>query len=163
MSIMKISATQAERLLAARGSYDRKAKKKAIFAEIRAQHGIPKSTKFKVAVEDPSNPDYLVIRGKYNGIPLDNGLTPTAPVVPTIAASPAAPAKKVPVKKAPPKAAPVKKTAAAKKAPAKKTDVSYPREVRLTVAGKRVRLGTAKDAAHEKRLVTAYKKKNGVA
>jgi hypothetical protein len=71
-------------------------------------------------------------------------------------------AKKTPAKKVAAKA-PVKvaakapvKVAAKKAAPA----AGYPKSVRISFNGSRVRLGTAKDAAHEKRLIAAYKRAN---
>jgi hypothetical protein len=188
MAIMKITEAQAKRLLDARGRYDRKSIKKSVFTEIRNQHGIPRTTKFKVAIEDPSNPDYLVIRGKYDGKPLDDGTTPAvAAIVPGIASSPiahngngvdkaleddvAAAAitgktkaviKKIASGKSAAKPA-AKKVAA--KAPVKKAVApsSYPKDVRITVDGKRVRVGKAEDAAHETRLVKKYKKEHGIA
>jgi hypothetical protein len=100
-------------------------------------------------------------------MPLDNGVPDT--VKPVVQAK--SPAAKAPVKvaaKAPAKApvkvvakkTPAKKVAA--KAPAKKAApaADYPKSVRISFNGSRVRLGTAKDAAHEKRLIAAYKRAN---
>jgi hypothetical protein len=70
-------------------------------------------------------------------------------------------AKKTPAKKVAAKA-PAKKAAPAAKAPAKKAapEAGYPKSVRISFNGSSVRLGTAKDAAHEKRLIAAYKRAN---
>lgn len=181
MAQMKCTALQAQELFNARSksTYDRKQIKKRVFAEIRKQHGIPHGTKFKMFVEAPDNPLYCVLRNKHTGVPLDNGIPDKveAPVKLQVQESPAtkppvakpvakvaakAPAKKTPVK-APAKKAPVK---AAAKAPAKKVTTptkAYPCEVRPTFNGKRVRLGVAKDAAQEKRMIAKYKKDNGIA
>lgn len=175
---MYITEDQAQRLLKNRdNTYNRKAVKKQIFTEIRKQHGIPSGTKIKFFIESSANPDYRVIRNKHTGAALDNGIpdkveTPQ-PLVKAV--SPATkPAKAKPVKvaakpaaKAPAKkAAPTKKAAAkapakapAKKAAPAKATATYPKDVRITVDGVRVRLGKAKDAAAEKRMIAAYKRK----
>lgn len=185
MAQMLITEAQAQALLKNRSNtYNRKADKKRIFAEIRKDHGIPSGTKIKFFIESPDNPLYRVIRNKHTGLPLDNGIpdkveTPkplvqaTSPATQPPKAKPvkvaptkkAAPAKKVAAKapaKAPAKkAAPAKKVAA--KAPAKapaKVASGYPKDVRITVNGVRVRLGKAADAAAEKRLIAAYKRKH---
>jgi nucleoid-associated protein YgaU len=189
MSVMKITEQQAQALLDARklSTYGRKAEKKRIIAEVKRQHGIPSATRIRLAVENPENPLYRVIRDKKTRLPLNNGVAEAPkPVVqaqsPVTAKSPAkkavpakAPAKvaakvaaKAPAKKAAPAKAPAKvaaKKAAAKKAvPAKAPaapEAGYPKSVRIRHNDSRVRLGTAKDAAHEKRLIAAYKKANG--
>lgn len=146
MAVLKISEAQAQALLDARklSSYARKAAKKRIFAEIHAQHGIPRSQKIKMFIENPEHPEYLCVRDKRTGKPLDNGVpepvvatavvaTPKAvpakaPAKPVAAVKTAAkgkgkPAVKTPAKKAPAKAA-VKtaaKPAAKKAAPVKAT------------------------------------------
>ena len=190
MAQMKCTSLQAQTLLNARSkpTYERKQIKKRVFAEIRKEHGIPSGTKFKMFVESEDNPLYCVLRNKHTGKPLDNGIPEKveAPVKLQVQESPAAKppvAKPVkvakPVAKAPAKApakpvakAPAKPVAKAPakapvKAPAKKpaasAQVSYPREVRPTLGGKRVRLGVAKDAAAEKRMIAKYKKENGLA
>jgi len=195
MSVMKITEQQAQALLDARklSTYGRKAEKKRIIAEVKRQHGIPSATRIRLAVENPENPLYRVIRDKKTRLPLDNGVAEAPkPVVkaqsPVTAKSTAAktvakkapakvaakaPAKKAvpakapakvaakaPAKKAVPAKAPAKKVAPAK-APAKAPAAGYPKSVRIRHNDSRVRLGTAKDAAHEKRLIAAYKKANG--
>jgi hypothetical protein len=165
MSIMKITEQQAQALLNARklSTYARSAEKKRIIAEVKRQHGIPSGTKIVLFIENPNNPLFRVIRDKRTRMPLDNGVADTPKTV-VQAKSPAA---KAPVKvaaKAPVKVVakktPVKKVAA--KAPAKKAApaADYPKSVRISFNGYRVRLGTAKDAAHEKRLIAAYKRAN---
>jgi hypothetical protein len=76
---------------------------------------------------------------------------PVKPAAKKVAAKKTAPvkpaAKKAPVKPAA-KVAPVKPAAKA---------VTYPREVRVTINGKRVRLGTAKNAAAEKAMIAKAK------
>jgi hypothetical protein len=210
MAIMKITEQQAQALLDARklSTYGRKAEKKRIIAEVKRQHGIPSATRIRLAVENPENPLYRVIRDKKTRLPLDNGVAEAPkPVVKAqspvtakstaaktvakkapakVAAKKAAPApakkavpakapakKAVPAKKAaakkavpakaPAKKAPTKKAAPAKAVPAKKAApaAGYPKSVRIRHNDSRVRLGTAKDAAHEKRLIAAYKKANG--
>jgi hypothetical protein len=172
MSIMKITEQQAQALLNARklSTYARSAEKKRIIAEVKRQHGIPSGTKIVLFIENPNNPLFRVIRDKRTRMPLDNGVPDT--VKPVVQAK--SPAAKAPVKvaaKAPAKApvkvaakvmakkTPAKKVAA--KAPAKKAaPADYPKSVRISFNGSRVRLGTAKDAAHEKRLIAAYKRAN---
>jgi outer membrane biosynthesis protein TonB len=209
----KLTQDQAARMLAARtgNPYTRKAVRKAVFAEVRRTYPSIGRTKLRVAIENPDNPLYLVLRNKYSGEQL--GITTPDPVVvkqavspaatpavakPAKAAAPAAkpakaatpakktaPAKKVapakpaavtkktaPAKAVAKKAAPVKAAAtptvkapakAAKPTPAKATPAAgYPKEVRVAIGGVRKRLGTAKDAAHEKRLIAAAKKAAGV-
>lgn len=193
MGTMKCTTLQAQTLLNARSKpiYERKQIKKRVFAEIRKEHGIPSGTKFKMFVESEDNPLYCVLRNKHTGKPLDNGIPEKveAPVKLQVQESPAAkppvakpvkvakpvakaPAKPVakapkPVAKAPAKPVAKAPAKAPVKAPAKKpaasAQVSYPREVRPTLGGKRVRLGVAKDAAAEKRMIAKYKKENGLA
>ena len=118
MAIMKCTVEQANRLLAARnlGTAARKAEKRAVFGELHRQFGIPKGTKFVIAIESPDNPNYCVLRNKYTKEALDDGTGTPAPIV---AVAPVATVVEVPVKKtAAAKKAPAK-TAAAKKAPAK--------------------------------------------
>lgn len=171
MSKMYISKPQAEALLAARklSSSARKAEKSRIFRAIKADHGIPASTKIVLCIENPANGLYRVIRDKASRVPLDNGIQEQvkAPVKAKSVASKSAAKKATPVK-APAKAATKK---ASVKAPTKKASVKtaakkatpqtgYPKAVRISHNGFRVRLGTAKDAAHEKRMIAAYKKAN---
>lgn len=194
MAIMKATEVQVQRLIAARGQYNRKSIKKAVMNEIHSMHSIPKSRKIKIVTGPKTSPNYLVIRDKRTSQPLMNELAdpvmtvatkPVEAVAPAkAAAKKAAPAKaaakkatptKAPAKaaakpaskkaapaKAPAKAAakPAAKKAAPAKAPAKaaaKPAVAYPREVRVTINGKRVRLGTAKNAAAEKAMIAKAK------
>jgi hypothetical protein len=183
---MKITEQQAQTLLHARkmSRHDRSSVKKRVFAEVKRQHGIPSATKITLFIENPKNPLYCVIRDKRSKLPLDNGVPDVAkPVVkaqsPVTAKAPAAkapaakapakaPAAKAPAAKVAAKKAPAKAPAkvAAKKAPAKVVakkaaqDATYPKDIRISHNGSRVRLGKAKDAAHEKRLIAAYKKAN---
>ena len=196
----KLTEDQAARLLAARtqSSDSRKAVKKAVFAEVRRTYPSLGRTKLRVAIENPDNPLYLVLRNKHTHQQL--GVTTPDPVVVKQAVSPAAdtavakeppkapakpatkaaakpvakPATKAPAKNAAPAAKTVKAAAkpavkaAAKAAPAKPAAkaapkaaapaAGYPKEVRVTINGVRKRLGVAKDAAHEKRLIAAAKK-----
>ena len=169
MARMFITEAQAQTLLEARGKPNRVGIKRIVFRELRQQYGIPTSTRLKVAVEDPSNPLWRVLRNKRTGLALDNGLP--EPVVEK-AASPAkkaaSPAKKAasPAKKA---ASPAKKAASPKASPAKKaaspkstfsktkTDTCQ-HEVRTTINGKRVRLGWASDEAAKARAIARAKK-----
>lgn len=48
----------------------RKAEKKARFAAIRAEFGIPDSVRLKVELDDRSSPDYLVLKDKVTGYTL---------------------------------------------------------------------------------------------
>lgn len=126
MAVLKISEAQAQALLDARelSSCARKAAKRRIFAEIHAQHGIPRSQKIEMFIENPEHPEYLVIRCKRTGKPLDNGV-PEPVVATAVVATPKAVPAKAPAKPvaavktaAKGKAKPVVKTPA-KKAPAK--------------------------------------------
>jgi hypothetical protein len=183
MAIMKITEQQAQALLSARklSTYARKAKKKGIFSAIKAEHGIPRSTKIVLCIENPANELYRVIRDKRSRLPLDNGVQEAAKA-PVVAQSPAAKAvtkkavpakavtkKAVPAKAVTKKAVPAKavtkkvvpaKAVTKKVVPAKAAATGYPKDVRISVGGTRVRLGKAKDAAHEKKLIAAYKKAN---
>jgi hypothetical protein len=167
---MFITEQQAQALLAARklSAYGRKAEKKKIFSAIKTEHGIPRSTKIVLCIENPANELYRVIRDKRSRLPLDNGVQEAAKA-PVVAQSPAAKAaakKAVPAKaaaKAAAKAVTKKAVPAkvpAKAVPAKASTTGYPKDVRISVGGTRVRLGKAKDAAHEKKLIAAYKKAN---
>ena len=142
MARMFISETQAQTLLDAREKPNRAAVKRAVFREVRQQYGIPTSTRLKVAVEDPSNPLWRVLRNKRTGLALDNGLP--EPVVEKAAS----PAKKA----ASPKAAP------AKSAFSKVKTETCQIEVRATIDGKRVRLGWASDEAAKARAIARAKK-----
>jgi hypothetical protein len=155
---MQITQAQANRLLMARNKdpQQRSAIRKAVYAEVRAEHGISPQTKLRIAVESPSNPMYLVIRDKYTGIPLDNGIAAASVAVNS------SPVHKPEVKQATAKKAvkaPSKKSPAVKSV---KVDDAWPRNYRVTIGGKRVRLGEATSAAHAKKLVAKYKKQHGI-
>lgn len=116
MAIMKATEVQVQRLIAARGQYNRKSLKKAVMNEIHSMHSIPKSRKIKIVTGPKTSPNYLVIRDKRTGQPLMNEL---ADPVMTVAAKPveAPVAAKKATKPAAKKVAPAKVAAA--KAPAK--------------------------------------------
>lgn len=116
--------------------YDRKQIKRRIFAEIRAEHKLPRKPAITLFVENEDNPMFCLIRDKRTKLPLDDGRPEPAPVLPhpaesvkkapvakkAVAKKATAPAKKVAAKPATKKAAPAKKPAAkavTKKAPAK--------------------------------------------
>ena len=137
MGTMKCTKLQAQTLLNARSKsdYERKQIKKRVFAEIRKEHGIPSTLKFKLFVESEDNPLYCVLRNKHTGKPLDNGIPEKveAPVKLQVQESPAA---------KPPVAKPVKveKTVAkapAKKAPAKKSATGSTKPVAKKPAAKK--------------------------
>lgn len=157
---MKITQVQASRLLAARqlSGDTQKTARKAVFEEIRRDHGIGLATKIRVAVEDPSNPMYLVIRNKRTGMPLDNGIP--APIPVAVASVPVEAQATTVVKK--PTAKSVKAKAPVKKASKVADDDNWPRAYRATIGGKRVRLGEALSAQHAKKLVAKYKKQHGI-
>ena len=175
MAILKITTQQAQALLAARklSSSARKAVKKQVFAEIHAQHGIPRSQKIKMWLENPEHPQYLQIRCKRTGKPLDNGV-PEPVVATAVVATP-----KTTPAKAPAKAVAAIKTAAkgkakpAVKTPAKpvakaakkvekgvfsktKTDKCQI-EVRATLGSKRVRLGYASSQEMKAKVIAKAK------
>lgn len=185
MAILKITTQQAQALLDARklSISARKAAKKRIFAEIHAQHGIPRSQKIKMFIENPENPEYLCVRDKRTGKPLDNGVpepvvatavvaTPKAvpakaPAKPVAAIKPAAkgkakPAVKTPAKKAPAKAAvktvskPVKKVEKGCFSKTKTDKCNI--EVRTTLGKSRVRLGYASSQEMKAKVIAKAKK-----
>jgi hypothetical protein len=89
MAHIKITQAQAEALYDARTSYNKKNIKRQIFAEIRKEHGIPKTTKISAVILD-NGPDYLKLRAGKGGRFLDNGL-PDAPVVAPVSSPVATP------------------------------------------------------------------------
>lgn len=125
MATMKITEDQAARFLKARDLSEnaRREERKKLFAEIRQMHGISRNVRFgKIAIQDPANPLYLVLRDKRTNQPLTNSLP--EPVVKVQAAAPAPvaasnsasePAKPKAAGKPAPKA--VKPAKAVKKAP----------------------------------------------
>jgi hypothetical protein len=81
MTTSKISAIQASTLRAVRTMDATFASeiRKAIFASIKSQHGIPADDRIKVEVDDVGNPNYLVIIRKKTGNIYINGVEETAP------------------------------------------------------------------------------------
>lgn len=87
--LAKLTATQAATLIAARGTsdYNRKDVKRRVFAEAKATHGIPASTKLRVELDEVDSPMYLVLRDKATDQPLtSNAVGTTATPVATPAA-----------------------------------------------------------------------------
>ena len=130
---IKCTPAQADAFVAARSlsTYNRKAAKKRIFAEIRRQHPQARARKFVLFVADPSNPLYCVLRDKATKLPLDDGRPEPVQLAASVAQAKAAPgvrAKAVAKKAAPAKKAVVKAPAkkAVVKAPAKKAVVKAP-------------------------------------
>lgn len=166
MAFLKISEEQATRLLQARnqGTATRKSVKKAVWSELRRQYGIPSTIKFKVAVEAPDNPMYRVLKNKYTLQPLDDGQGPDVAAPPAVQMAPNSTPAKESAPKATKKANGSKPSAATKKAVDPLTLKEYPlSDLRMTIAGKRVRLGAVKDLAAAKRAVAKYKRQHGIA
>lgn len=139
MAILKISRDTASQLYATRSltGYDRKTKKSAIIAKIKADNGISRQTKLRINILNEDDPMFLVVRDKRSNQPLRNSLPePVIAIVPgAVAEAASTPAVKTQpeavsktvsktVSKAPakkPVAKPVaKKALAVSKAPAKK-------------------------------------------
>lgn len=178
MANILISQFNADDLLRVRKTYGSKGKRsrvgrdasRAIFRKIKQEAGLPQSKKIVVFIENKDNPLYRVIRDKFTKLPLDDGRGH----VPVIVEAKKEPAKKVAAKKAPAKpATPAKKVAqAAKKAvPAKKTTkgaapskdlYDTPKDVRISVNGKRVYIGKAKSDADKAKMIAKYKKANNL-
>ena len=117
---IKCTPAQADAFVAARSlsTYNRKAAKKRIFAEIRRQHPQARARKFVLFVADPSNPLYCVLRDKATKLPLDDGRPEPVQLAAPVAQAKAAPGVRAITKAVAKKAAPAKK--AVVKAPAKK-------------------------------------------
>lgn len=184
MAVLKISEAQAQALLDARklSSSARKAAKKRIFAEIHAEHGIPRSQKLEMFIENPENPEYLYVRDKRTAKPLDNGVpepvvatavvaTPKAvpakaPAKPVAAIKPAAKGKAKPAVKTPAKKAPAKPAKPVAKAAKKVEKDSFSKtktdkctiEVRTTLGKSRVRLGYASSQEMKAKVIAKAKK-----
>lgn len=186
MANILISQANADELMRIRRIYGSKGKRnragrdasRAIFRKIKQEAGLPQSKKIVVFIENKDNPLYRVIRDKFTKLPLDDGRG-HVPVIVEAKKEPAkkgAAAKKAPAKKVAPKtvkAAPAKKVAqAAKKAvPAKKTTkvaapskdlYDTPKDVRISVNGKRVYIGKAKSDADKAKMIAKYKKANNL-
>ena len=123
---IKCTPAQADAFVAARSlsTYNRKAAKKRIFAEIRRQHPQARARKFVLFVADPSNPLYCVLRDKATKLPLDDGRPEPVQLAAPVAQAKAAPGVRAITKAVAKKAAPAKK--AVVKAPAKKAVVKAP-------------------------------------
>lgn len=81
--MLKISPAQAAALIATRDAHDektRKRRKAAIFAEIKAVHGLRSTQKIKFEIDNPNSPDYLVIKDGVTGLRLES-MRPLAPPV----------------------------------------------------------------------------------
>jgi hypothetical protein len=76
MANIRITEEQRQRLLASRGEPDWKRKqiKKQVFGEVRLANGLHKKQYFRIAIEDPSNPNFLLVRDKRSDKPLTNSL-----------------------------------------------------------------------------------------
>lgn len=191
MANILISQFNADELMRIRRIYGSKGKRnragrdasRAIFRKIKQEAGLPQSKKIVVFIENKDNPLYRVIRDKFTKLPLDDGRGHVPVIVEAkkepakkVAAKTVAAAKKAPAKKVAPKtvkAAPAKKVAqAAKKAvPAKKTTkvaapskdlYDTPKDVRISVNGKRVYIGKAKSDADKAKMIAKYKKDNNL-
>jgi hypothetical protein len=143
MAQIKISQELAQEFMKARTlpDYQRRAKRKILMLQVHQMFPALGNKKIRLAVENPGNPLYLVVRDKRSGEPFDDGQATVEPVMISTAtdlpkrshskkvAAPDlfTPAKKAVAKKAPAKVAakkPAPKPVAAKKAkaaPAKPT------------------------------------------
>jgi hypothetical protein len=126
MAQIKIPVELAERFYAARsitGDYSRKQEKKRLMAEVHNLFpAISKRIKLRIAVENPNNPLYCVIRDKHSHVPFDDGQPEPMALAPKVSTATDVNPKKAVAKKAPAKVAakkPAPKPVAAKKAPAK--------------------------------------------
>ena len=135
MAFMKITTAQAETLLKARSSSNRRSIKRSVFAGIHRTFPMTRGHKLAIFIENPENPLYCVLRDKRTKMPLDDGVP--APV-----------AAKAPAK-------------VAAKAPAK-VAAKAQLDVRITVNGQRIRLGYAADEAAKAKMIAKYKKANGI-
>lgn len=158
MAIIKISRDTASQLYAARSltGYDRKTKKSAIIAKIKADNGISRQTKLRINILNEDDPMFLVVRDKRTNQPLRNNLPePVIAIVPgAVAEAAATPAvKTAPVAAAKPVAKPVAKKVtakpvpAAKKVVAKKVPVAKPVPVAKKAAVKPVKVAATKPVA----------------
>lgn len=187
MANILISQANADELMRIRRIYGSKGKRnragrdasRAIFRKIKQEAGLPQSKKIVVFIENKDNPLYRVIRDKFTKLPLDDGRGHVPVIVEAkkepakkAPAKPATTAKKVAAKKAPAKpATPAKKVAAKKAVPAKKTIKAaapskdlydMPKDVRISVNGKRVYIGKAKSDADKAKMIAKYKKANNL-
>lgn len=171
---IKITEEQATRFLALRTLpyYEKLQGRRALYREIRNDHGLPTSIRMRIAVENPNNPMYRVIRDKHSGLPLDDGRTEPTPAVK--ATSEKKPAIKATSEKKPAKAAPAR-TGKAVPSPAKTTPVrinkqtfsptktaTHTVEVRTTINGVRQRLGYAVSEEVKAKVIAKAKKDAGM-
>ena len=176
MATIKITAAVAKAIYETRTiklEGARKAAKKRIFSAIKAEHGIPSSTRIKINILGEDNPEYLVVRDKKTLRPLLNSLPePTIGVAPVKVVAPAPVAKPAPVKAAKPvaKPAPVKaakpvakpaqtKTAKPLGSPIRSDKFCY--EVRPSINGKKVRLGYASSVKEKEAMIAKFKAMQG--
>lgn len=128
MANLKITPALAEQFLKARGlgAYDKKMERRRLMKEVRKMFpAISRSTRLRIAVENPGNPNYLILRDKRTHDPLDDGQpTPSTPVS-TPASTPAKQAKTI-----------AKAAIAKAKAPAVKSKAKVPAKVVVKAAKK---------------------------
>lgn len=73
--MLQITPAQAAAIIATRDTYDektRKRRKAAIFAQIKAEHGLRSTQKIKFEIDNPNSPDYLVIKDGETGLRLQS-------------------------------------------------------------------------------------------
>lgn len=166
MATIKITAAVAKAIYETRTiklEGARKAAKKRILSAIKAEHGIPSSTRLKINILGEDHPEYLVVRDKKTLRPLLNSLPePTIGVAPVKAVAPVAktaPAKTAkPVAK--PKPAPAQtKTAKPLGSPIRSDKFCY--EVRPSINGKKVRLGYASSVKEKEAMIAKFKAMQG--
>ena len=74
MAFMKITTAQAETLLKARSSSNRRSIKRSVFAGIHRTFPMTRGHKLAIFIENPENPLYCVLRDKRTKMPLDDGV-----------------------------------------------------------------------------------------
>lgn len=162
MATIKITAAVAKAIYETRtikSESARKSAKKRIFSAIKAEHGIPSSTRIKINILGEDNPEYLVVRDKKTLRPLLNslpeptiGVAPVKVVAPVAKTAPAKTAKPV----AKPKPAPAQtKTAKPLGSPIRSDKFCY--EVRPSINGKKVRLGYASSVKEKEAMIAKFK------
>lgn len=91
--MIRITETHRAALINARGDYDPKAAKKAVFRQIRQDLGIPDDVRMKVEIDNTTDPLYMVVKNADTGVPLTHvtlapeDLIPQAPTPAPVAAS----------------------------------------------------------------------------
>lgn len=168
MATIKITAAVAKAIYETRTikpESARKAAKKRIFSAVKAEHGIPSSTRIKINILGEDHPEYLVVRDKKTLRPLLNSLPePTIGVAPVKVVAPAPVAKPAPVKAAKPVAKPKPAPAQTKTAkplgsPIRSDKFCY--EVRPSINGKKVRLGYASSVKEKEAMIAKFKAMQG--